>query len=78
LRSTLSAGYGRQDVSSQRIGPTQAQAIDKQVWNVFINLVWNPVAFVTTGIEYTYGKRIVIANLQGSENVLIYKFRVAF
>jgi Porin subfamily len=78
LRSTLSAGFGRQDMSSQLIGPTQAQSIDKQVWNVFINLVWNPVAFVTTGIEYTHGKRIVVANLQGSENVLIYKFRVAF
>jgi Porin subfamily/DcaP outer membrane protein len=78
LRSNVSAGYGRQEVSSQLIGPTQAQSIDKQVWNVFINLVWNPVAFVTTGIEYTYGKRIVVANLQGSENVLIYKFRVAF
>jgi Porin subfamily len=78
LRSTVSAGYGRQDVSSQLIGPTQAQAVNKQVWNVFVNLVWNPVAFITTGIEYTYGKRIVLANLEGSENVLIYKFRVAF
>ena len=44
----------------------------------FVNLVWNPVAFITTGVEYMYGHRLVVANLSGNENVLIYKFRVAF
>jgi hypothetical protein len=40
--------------------------------------VWNPVAFITTGVEYMYGKRIVVANGKGQEHVLIGKFRVAF
>jgi Porin subfamily len=78
LRSTIAAGVAQQDVSSQLIGPVQAQAVQQQLWNTFINLVWNPVAFITTGVEYMYGHRLVVANLKGKENVLIYKFRVAF
>jgi len=67
-----------QDVNSQLIGPAQASTTSKEQWNAFANLVWNPVAFVTTGVEYMYGKRIVIANGKGNESVLIGKFRVAF
>jgi hypothetical protein len=78
LRSTVAAGYAQQNVSSQLIGPTQAVATNKILWNAFVNLVWNPVAFVTTGVEYMYGHRTVVANLDGHEHVLIYKFRVAF
>jgi hypothetical protein len=78
LRSTIAAGVSQQDVSSQLIGPTQAVGINKQLYNAFINLVWNPVAFITTGVQYMYGRRTVVANLKGKENVLIYKFRVAF
>ncbi|HUC09060.1 MAG TPA: DcaP family trimeric outer membrane transporter [Stellaceae bacterium] len=78
LRTTVAAGYAGQEVNSQLIGPSQAQAINKRLWNAFVNLVWNPVAFITTGVEYMYGKRVVVANLTGNENVLIYKFRVAF
>jgi len=78
LRSTFAAGFAHQDVSSQLIGPTQAIANNKELWNAFVNLVWNPVAFVTTGFQYMYGKRTVISNAKGTENVLIGKFRVAF
>jgi len=78
LRSTIAAGVAQQDVSSQLIGPTQAIAANKELWSAFINLVWNPVAFITTGVQYAYGKRIVVSNAKGNENVLIGKFRVAF
>jgi hypothetical protein len=40
--------------------------------------VWNPVAFITTGVEYMYGRRVVVSNAYGSEQVLIAKWRVAF
>jgi hypothetical protein len=40
--------------------------------------VWNPVAFITTGVEYMYGKRRVVSGAYGNESVLIGKFRVAF
>jgi hypothetical protein len=78
LRTTVAAGIAQQAVSSQLIGPVQAQSVNQQLVNAFVNLVWNPVAFITTGVEYMYGQRIVVANLKGHENVLIGKFRVAF
>jgi DcaP outer membrane protein len=78
LRSTVAAGIAEQYVSSQLIGPTQAEAVNRRIWTAFVNLVWNPVAFVTTGVQYMYGHREVVAGLTGRENVLIYKFRVAF
>jgi hypothetical protein len=78
LRSTIAAGMAHQDVSSQLIGPTQASTQTKEQWNTFVNLVWNPVAFITTGIQYSFGKRIVIANGKGQAQGLQAKFRVAF
>jgi hypothetical protein len=78
LRSTFAAGFAHQDISSQLIGPSQAIAQNKELWNAFVNLVWNPVAFITTGVQYMYGKRIVVSNAKGTENVLIAKWRVAF
>jgi Porin subfamily len=78
LRSTIAAGIAHQDISSQLVGPTQANALTKEQWNTFANLVWNPVAFITTGIEYMYGKRITVANAKGQEQVIIGKWRVAF
>jgi hypothetical protein len=78
LRSTIAAGVAHQDINSQLIGPNQAIAANKEIWNAFVNLVWSPVAFITTGVQYMYGKRIVVANGKGSENVLIAKWRVAF
>jgi hypothetical protein len=78
LRSTFAAGFAHQDISSQLIGPSQAIAANKELWNAFVNLVWNPVAFITTGVQYMYGRRIVVSNAKGTENVLIAKWRVAF
>jgi hypothetical protein len=78
LRSTIAAGVAHQDVNSQLIGPQQASTFTKEQWNAFANLVWNPVAFITTGVEYMYGKRITVSNGKGNENVIIGKWRVAF
>ena len=78
LRSTIAAGIAHQDVNSQLIGPVEANSANKELWNAFVNLVWNPVAFITTGVEYMYGHRVTVANARGNESVLIGKFRVAF
>jgi hypothetical protein len=78
LRSNIAAGVAHQDVPSQVIGPVQDAAATKEQWATFVNLIWNPVAFITTGVQYMYGKRITIANGKGQEQVLVYKFRVAF
>jgi len=78
LRSTVAAGIAAQDVPFQLIGPVEANSANKQLWNAFANIVWSPVAFITTGFEYMYGHRVTVANAKGNENVLIGKFRVAF
>ena len=78
LRSTIAAGMAHQDVNSRLIGPTQASTFSKEQWNTFVNLVWNPVAFITTGIQYSFGKRIVVANGKGQAQGIQAKFRVAF
>jgi len=78
LRSTIAAGMAHQDVDSRVIGPSQASTATKEQWNAFVNLVWNPVAFITVGAEYMYGTRVVIANGKGHEQALIAKWRVAF
>jgi hypothetical protein len=78
LRSTIAAGIAEQNPNSQLIGPVEANSANKVLWNAFANLVWNPVAFITTGVEYMYGKRITVANAKGNESVLIAKWRVAF
>jgi porin-like protein len=78
LRSTFAAGLVHQDISSRLIGPSQAATVNKEQWNTFVNLLWNPVAFITTGVQYMYGKRIVVANLKGQEQVFAFKWRVAF
>jgi hypothetical protein len=78
LRTTIAAGIAHQDIPSQVIGPVQDSSATKEQWNAFINLVWNPVAFITTGVEYMYGRRITVANGRGEEQVIIGKWRVAF
>jgi hypothetical protein len=78
FRSTIAAGIAEQQVSGALVGPTEANSANHVLWNAFANLVWNPVAFVTTGVEYMYGKRITVAGAKGQEQVLIGKFRVAF
>ena len=78
LRSTIAAGMATQEMSSQLIGPSQASTQSKEQWNTFVNLVWNPVAFITTGIQYNYGTRIVVAGGKGHAQAIAAKWRVAF
>src|SRR5262249_54682374 len=78
LRSTIAAGFAHQDMNSRLIGPTQAAQVNKEEWDAFINLGWNPVPFLTTGIQYMYGKRITVANGTGQAQAIVGKWRVAF
>ena len=51
----------------------------KQVVTSHINLIWSPVAFIDTGIEYMWGQRRAAAgDIYGTEQALIGKFRVKF
>jgi hypothetical protein len=78
LRSNINGGINHVDTPSALIGPSQDIAVDKQVITAHVNLIWSPVAFIDTGIEYVYSHRVVVANLKGDQNALIGKFRVKF
>jgi hypothetical protein len=78
LRSTVAYGYAYYDIPSQLIGPTQAIVSNKQLMTVHANVIWSPVAFIDAGLEFLWGQRQVVANIKGSEETLIGKFRVKF
>jgi DcaP outer membrane protein len=78
LRSTAALGYAYYDIPSQLIGPTQAIVSNKELMTTHVNLIWSPVSFIDAGVEYLWGQRRVVANIRGSENTVIGKFRVKF
>jgi Porin subfamily/DcaP outer membrane protein len=78
LRSNVSYGYERHSYSSQLLGPLESAVANKQLQTAHVNLIWSPVAFIDTGIEYFWGQRQVVANMRGQQQGLIGKFRVKF
>jgi hypothetical protein len=78
LRSTVAYGYAYYDIPSQLIGPTQSIVSNKELMTAHVNLIWSPVAFIDAGLEFLWGQRRVVANIRGSEETLISKFRVKF
>jgi hypothetical protein len=78
LRSTLAYGYAMYQVPSNLIGPVAAVNINRELQTIHFNLIWSPVAFIDTGIEYMWGQRRAVANITGQEQALIGKVRVKF
>jgi hypothetical protein len=78
LRSNIAYGYELVDYPSQLIGPSQSIVSNDQLMTAHVNLIWNPVAFIDTGIEYTWGQRRVVAQIYGNQQALVGKFRVKF
>ena len=78
LRSTFAVGYDYYGVPSQLVGPLEALAANKRLTTLHSNVIWSPAAFVDTGLEYHWGQRQVVANLYGTQQVLIGKFRIKF
>ena len=80
LRSTLSVGVEHQDVPTTLIGPFSGATgnDNKELVTAHANLIWSPVAFVDTGIEYVYGHRQTVYNGKGELNSLSYNFKVKF
>ncbi|HML11210.1 MAG TPA: DcaP family trimeric outer membrane transporter [Stellaceae bacterium] len=56
----------------------QAAAINKELMNAHVNLIWNPVSFVDIGLEYTWGQRTTLGNQTATMNVLISKMNFRF
>ena len=78
LRSTVAYGIEEDNINSQLIGPVESTVANKQLMTVHANLIWSPVAFIDTGVEYMWGHRKVVANIYGEEQAIIGKVRVKF
>ena len=78
LRSTLTYGLAVWNVSSQLVGPLESTVANRQLQTVHFNLIWSPVAFIDTGVEYFWGQRKVVANIYGQDQALIGKVRIKF
>jgi hypothetical protein len=80
LRTTLSAGVTHQDVPTSLVGgPASATfQYNKELETAHANLIWSPVAFIDTGVEYIYGHRQTIYNVRGDENVIDFAFKARF
>jgi len=42
------------------------------------NFIWNPFGSLEVGLEYMWGKRRVVSNQTGTENVLINRIRIIY
>jgi hypothetical protein len=85
LRSTFSYGVNHQyGLSATYLGAATLATANRELQTAHANLMWNPVSFVTIGIEYMWGERTVAAAPAGTTatsqqlQLLEGKFDVAF
>ena len=76
LRSNIDINITHQDIPS--VITSGRAALNKELVMSHINLLWSPVAFVTTGIEYAWGHRVVTTNAKGDSHVMQGMLRVTF
>ena len=79
LRSSIDWGMHHQDIPISLVGANSTTAgYNKELMAAHANLMWSPVPFVTTGIEYTWGHRVTLANTKGDDNTIAAMFQVKF
>ena len=78
LRSNVTFGWQHYDISAPLIGPLASVDTNKQVWTTHVNLIWTPVGFIDTGIEWVWASRQTLAGLYGTEQALLADFVVKF
>jgi hypothetical protein len=64
VRSSLMYSYGEADYDSALVPGDTVENLQ----SIHTNLLWNPVAQVTTGIEYIWGKKELINGDDGDVN----------
>ena len=79
LRSNIDFGVWHQDIPFLP-GLTAANRINlnKELSMAHVNLMWSPVAFVSTGVEYQWGHRVTASSLKGDSHVMQALLRVSF
>jgi porin-like protein len=78
LRSNVAYGFAYYAVPATLVGPAESIVANKKIQTIHVNLIWNPVSFIDTGVEWYWGQREVLANIYGTQQALVGKFRVKF
>jgi hypothetical protein len=91
LRSTISSGFQTQDIPtslvytsgpniiSNTFGPNaNALAYNKTLITAHLNIIWSPVSFIDTGLEFTWGHRLTVLGATASLDTVDYAFKVKF
>jgi hypothetical protein len=79
IRSTLNFGYESQGMNVNLLGINGLTAgLNKAEMLGSANLIFSPVPFVDTGVEFFYGKRDTIVGSSGEEIGLDYSFIMKF
>jgi Porin subfamily len=91
LRTTISSGFQTQNIPVSLVTvtspnvpwnaiPSNANALqyNRVLITAHANLIWSPVSFIDTGLEFVWGSRLTILGGRGSEDVLDYAFKVKF
>jgi hypothetical protein len=69
LRSNFNYGINHQNgLSAAILGPAEAAAANTRLQTAHVNLMWDPISFVTLGIEWMWGRRTVATVAAGLPN----------
>ena len=67
---TLGFGYMKADISDRyKLGKITSTEINKQLWQGWANVFYNPVKPINFGFEYVYGERKAIVEAPNGSNV---------
>ena len=78
-RSNIAYGVWHQDVPILAGMPAATRGtVNKELSIASINLMWSPVAFVSTGIEYGWGHRVTATEAKGDSHTIQALLRVSF
>ncbi len=80
LRSNMDFSMVHQDIPGLIATPAVngKGGANKELSMAHFNLLWSPAGFVTTGLEYAWGHRVVVTNLKGDSHVIQGMLRVNF
>jgi hypothetical protein len=87
LRSNIGVGFWHVDIPGLRgaVCPAASRAtagggcnLNKELTEGEVNLIWSPVSFIDFGLEYVYGRRLVLSGQHGDEHVIHNRMRVRF
>jgi Porin subfamily len=91
LRTTISGGFQTSDIPTSLVtvapgtipfntlsANSNALNYNKTLVTAHANLIWSPVAFIDTGLEFSWGHRLTILGASASTDIVDYSFKVKF